>query len=173
MMDFNKHLILDPSETSQLGKEKVVIIIPTYNEMFVIKNTIMQVFAAVESIENFDVHILIFDSNSTDKTQKIVSALQDDYPKLHLKTEQEKSGLGSAYLQAMRYALTAMNADIIFEFDADLSHQPKYIKPILGKIKILMLWLVVVMYEGGVFQKIGNGIVRYFLYWVIMLQERC
>lgn len=135
MMDFNNHLIVEPTQTGQLGKEKVVIIIPTYNEMFVIKNTIMQVFAAVEGIENFDVHILIFDSNSTDKTQEIVSSLQDDCPKLHLKTEQEKSGLGSAYLQAMRYALTVMNADIIFEFDADLSHQPKYIKPILEKIK--------------------------------------
>ncbi|STX40903.1 glycosyltransferase [Legionella donaldsonii] len=135
MMDFNNHLIPEPTPTGQLGKEKVVIIIPTYNEMFVIKNTIMQVFAAVEAIEDFDVHILIFDSNSTDKTQDIVSSLQDDYPKLHLKREQEKSGLGSAYLQAMRYALTVMNADIVFEFDADLSHQPKYIKPMLEKIK--------------------------------------
>jgi dolichol-phosphate mannosyltransferase len=35
----------------------------------------------------------------------------------------------------MKYALMVMNADIIFEFDADLSHQPKYIKPILERIK--------------------------------------
>ena len=115
--------------------EKVVIIIPTYNEAAVIQDTITAVFNATQSIPNADVHVLVFDSASTDHTPRIVTDLAASNDKLHLKTELKKSGLGSAYLQAMRYATTELNADIVFEFDADLSHQPKYIAPMLEKIK--------------------------------------
>ncbi|VEB34115.1 glycosyltransferase [Legionella sainthelensi] len=115
--------------------EKVVIIIPTYNEASVIQTTIEQVFASVQSTDNYDIHILIFDSASTDNTQEIITSLQQEYPKLHLEHEPTKSGLGSAYLQAMNYALISLNADIVFEFDADLSHQPKYILPMLDMLR--------------------------------------
>jgi len=115
--------------------EKVVIIIPTYNEALVIESTIDKIFQSVAANESFDIHVLIFDSNSTDNTQSIVSKLQNQYQNLHLRTELQKSGLGAAYLQAMRYALNEMSADIIFEFDADCSHQPKYLLPMLEKIK--------------------------------------
>lgn len=116
-------------------KEKVVIIIPTYNEASVIQTTIEQVFASVERTARYEIHILIFDSDSTDNTQQIVAALQNNYSNLHLCNEPTKSGLGSAYLQAMNYALTSLDADIIFEFDADLSHQPKYILPMLDMLQ--------------------------------------
>lgn len=116
-------------------KEKVVIIIPTYNEASVIQTTIEQVFASVETTARYEIHILIFDSDSTDNTQQIVAALQNNYSNLHLCNEPTKSGLGSAYLQAMNYALTSLDADIIFEFDADLSHQPKYILPMLDMLQ--------------------------------------
>ncbi|WP_298626172.1 glycosyltransferase family 2 protein, partial [uncultured Legionella sp.] len=119
----------------QSTHEKVVVIIPTYNEASVIEETINQIFNAVNLIQNYDVHVLIFDSASTDNTQRIIKSLKPSYPKLHLHCETQKSGLGSAYLQAMNYALSEMDADIIFEFDADLSHQPKYISPMLEMLK--------------------------------------
>ena len=115
--------------------EKVVIIIPTYNEALVIEQTLFEVFQATACIPKMDVHVLVFDSSSTDNTQKIVADIQVTNKNLHLKTEPTKSGLGSAYLQAMRYALTEMSADIVMEFDSDLSHQPKYIAPMLEKMK--------------------------------------
>jgi dolichol-phosphate mannosyltransferase len=115
--------------------EKVVIIIPTYNEALVIQETLSQLFQAASSITTFNIHVLIFDSNSEDDTQQIVLNLIEQNQNLHLITESKKSGLGSAYLQAMRYAINEMSADIVFEFDADLSHQPKYIAPILEKLK--------------------------------------
>lgn len=132
-------MILDADTPSSSNKnnseEKVVIIIPTYNEASVIQTTIEHVFASVQQVEQYDIHILVFDSASTDPTQQIVASLQTKYPKLHLRNEPKKSGLGSAYLQAMNYALTSLNADILVEFDADLSHQPKYILPMLDVIK--------------------------------------
>jgi dolichol-phosphate mannosyltransferase len=115
--------------------QKVVIIIPTYNEALVIEETILAVFQETATIPHSMIHILVFDSASTDNTQQIIKDLQPKHPRLHLQTEHKKSGLGSAYLQAMRFALNHLQADIIIEFDADLSHQPKYIAPILEKMK--------------------------------------
>ena len=117
-----------------MNMKTVVIIIPTYNESLVIEETIHQVFKAT-SPSTMSIHVLVFDSCSTDNTQDLVVHLQKTYPQLHLQTEPQKTGLGSAYCQAMRYALTHLGADIIIEFDADLSHQPHYLLPIIEKMQ--------------------------------------
>lgn len=118
-----------------MSSEKVVIIIPTYNEALAIEETLIQVFQETQKISDKDIHVLIFDSNSTDNTQAIIKHLQQSNPQLHLQTEPQKSGLGSAYRQAMRYALDNMGAEIVIEFDADLSHQPQYLAPMLEKMQ--------------------------------------
>lgn len=118
-----------------MSRETVVIIIPTYNESECIEKTIHDVFSTVLQSNEFDFKILIFDSQSTDQTQSIVKKLQKTYPQLILRSEDKKSGLGSAYRQAMQIALDELRADIIFEFDADLSHQPKYLLTMLDGIK--------------------------------------
>lgn len=132
-----------------MATQKVVIIIPTYNEAAVIEETIRAVFDATRSIADMDVHVLIFDSASTDDTPHIVSRLLHSCPKLHLETEPSKSGLGSAYIQAMRYAFEALSADIIMEFDADLSHQPQYIAPMLEQMKTRDVVIGSRYVEGG------------------------
>jgi len=115
--------------------QKVVIIIPTYNESLTIEKTLSELEKVISSIANFDIHILVFDSASTDNTQKLVNKFKANNSNIHLLTEKSKTGLGSAYMQAMCYALSEMKADLIFEFDADLSHQPKYIEPMLLQTK--------------------------------------
>jgi len=114
----------------------VVIIIPTYNEEPTIEETLRQVLRVASSINEHHVNILVFDSGSTDRTASLVKTMQQTEPRIHLQTETHKSGLGSAYLQAMRHALYSMNADVVFEFDADLSHQPHYIAPMLEHLKM-------------------------------------
>lgn len=109
------------------------MIIPTYNESLVIAETIHRVFAETAGSQ-YTIHVLIFDSCSMDNTQDIVLNLQSTYHNLHLKTEKSKTGLGSAYNQAMHYALTILQADVVVEFDADLSHQPKYLLPMLEEM---------------------------------------
>ena len=114
----------------------MIIIIPTYNESVVIEETIHQVMAVTDALTGYQIEVLIFDSASTDETQLKVRALSQVYKdKLHLQTEPVKTGLGSAYRQAMAYALHHLKADIVIEFDADLSHQPKYFKSFLHQLK--------------------------------------
>lgn len=112
-----------------MDNRNVVIIIPTYNEALTIEQTIHEVMTVTSVLNN--ITVLIFDSCSTDNTQSIVVSLQKIYPNLCLKTEHVKSGLGSAYLQAMRYSLVELGATIVIEFDADLSHQPRYLIPMI------------------------------------------
>jgi dolichol-phosphate mannosyltransferase len=42
--------------------------------------------------------------------------------------------LGGAYVKGMRYAIDTLHADILFEFDADLSHDPEKIPVMLKKL---------------------------------------
>jgi dolichol-phosphate mannosyltransferase len=115
--------------------EKVIIIIPTYNESQVIAQTIIElekVFTSIDAAQ-YEMHILIYDSNSPDHTAQIVEQLQQQYKNLYLAIEKQKSGLGSAYVKAITHAINKLNADIVFEFDADGSHQPKYLPAMLDK----------------------------------------
>lgn len=72
--------------------------------------------------EPFD--ILIVDDGSPDGTAAIVRAKQPAYPgRLHLMERKGKLGLGTAYLDGMRWSL-AEGYDYIFEMDCDFSHNP-------------------------------------------------
>lgn len=156
--------------------EKVVIIIPTYNEADNIQHTLRELFSVIQPLKNYDAHVLIFDSASTDNTQSIIKTLQEDYPQLHLQSEDAKTGLGSAYHQAMRYAMDRMQADIIFEFDADLSHKPEYIPAMLEKLHQCNVVLASRYVPGGripsdwgwhrkLFSVLGNYVARALLTW--------
>ncbi len=115
--------------------EKVVVIIPIYNEADVIADTLKAVLESTKNLKDFDVDILVFDSQSTDQSVLEVKKVQRQNAHVHLQSEVKKSGLGSAYMQAMLYAMDDLKADIVFEFDADGSHQPKYIAPMLEAMK--------------------------------------
>ncbi|MCX7114958.1 MAG: glycosyltransferase [Gammaproteobacteria bacterium] len=113
---------------------QVIIVIPIYNEASVISTTLAELFKVATRIPEYRVGVLVFDSHSTDGSAAVVTALQAQYPKLYLASEPHKTGLGSAYHQAFQIALHQLNADVIVEFDADGSHQPKYLPDMLAKI---------------------------------------
>lgn len=125
------HANSSSSPAKDTSPEKIVIIIPTYNERNNIIALLDELQTVFQSIAMYDMSILIFDSNSSDKTVDIVQAHQKKYSNIHLLTEEKKSGLGSAYIQAMRYAGQTLKADIVFEFDADGSHRPHYLPKML------------------------------------------
>lgn len=156
--------------------QKVVIIIPTYNEAEIIEKTISEIFQATATNVDMHINLLVFDSGSTDTTQDVIAKLQALNKCLYLQTEEKKSGLGSAYLSAMRYALDVMQADIVVEFDADLSHQPKYLPFLLEKMKGYDVAIGSRYVPGGsvpadwgwqrkLLSKLGNYTARLMLTW--------
>ncbi len=114
---------------------RCTIIIPTYNESGTIEKTIRELETTFLSLPQIEMNILVFDSNSTDPTRSIVQQLQKQWPNIYLTGEEKKSGLGGAYIQAMRYATDVLKADVVFEFDADGSHQPKHIPEMIALLQ--------------------------------------
>ncbi|GAB4027664.1 MAG: glycosyltransferase family 2 protein [Candidatus Microgenomates bacterium] len=111
--------------------QKVIIIIPTYNE----SNNVALVTAALakvfKKINNYQCLILFVDDQSPDGTGKTIKGLMKKFPFVKLLENKRKSGLGHAYKKGMIYALDKLKADIVFEFDADLQHDPSRITTML------------------------------------------
>ena len=106
--------------------EKVLVIIPTYNELENIKKIVEMTF------ENKAFDILVVDDSSPDGTADLVLELMNNYPKrLFLEQRQRKEGLGKAYIHGFKWALER-NYDYIFEMDADLSHDPNELSPMFS-----------------------------------------
>jgi len=112
---------------------KAIVIIPTYNEKGNIERIIPTVEEVFKEVKNYETGILIVDDSSPDGTSEIVKNLMKKYDNLHLLVG-EKNGLGAAYLRGMTYAIDNLNADVMFEMDADFFHDPKKIPDFLKKI---------------------------------------
>jgi len=97
-----------------------LVIIPTYNEKENIERMIRKVF----SLPN-EFHLLIVDDGSPDGTATIVKDLQAIYPNsLFILERKGKQGLGTAYIAGFKWAIEKQY-DLIFEMDADFSHNPE------------------------------------------------
>ena len=106
---------------------KTTIIIPTYNEAKNIEKLIKQIF----NLKISNLEIIIVDDNSPDNTAQIVRNLPIfQSSSLHLIQRSGKLGLGSAYITGFKKALE-LQADFIFEMDADFSHDPDDIPSLL------------------------------------------
>jgi glycosyltransferase involved in cell wall biosynthesis len=114
---------------------KILVVIPTYNEKQNIGKTIDGLEAVRKDIpKSHQLEILVIDDNSPDGTAEVVKEKGREYGNVKLLPNREKKGLGAAYIKAFRYAIEKLGAEAIFEYDADGSHQPKYIP---GMIKEL------------------------------------
>lgn len=79
------------------------------------------------------VDMLIVDDNSPDGTASIVHDIQRANPRVHLLKRAGKLGLGTAYCEGFQYALER-NYDVVFEMDADFSHDPKELPNFLKEL---------------------------------------
>lgn len=114
---------------------KVTIIIPTYKEQANIGSTIDNLEVEFKKIPAaHQLEILVIDDNSPDETQAIVNKKAQQYSNVILLPNPQKQGLGAAYIKAFKYAIEKLGSEVIFEYDADGSHQPKYIP---GMVKAL------------------------------------
>ncbi|MBI2614026.1 MAG: glycosyltransferase [Candidatus Levybacteria bacterium] len=113
---------------------RVVVITASYNE----KGNIERLITILEEevfpkIKNHEMSILVADDNSPDGTGGEVRKLMRKWKNLHISSG-EKKGLGAAYIRGMTHAVGEMGADVVFEIDADLQHDPHKIPEFLKKI---------------------------------------
>jgi dolichol-phosphate mannosyltransferase len=108
---------------------KILIIIPTYNESDNIRAIAGEIFGVYEALD-----ILVVDDNSPDGTGGIVRDMQLEDTRVHLLERSGKLGLGTAYCAGFLWAMER-GYDVVFEMDADFSHDPKEIPNFLRAIE--------------------------------------
>ncbi len=109
--------------------EKILVIIPTYNEIENLGNIVPRV---VE--QGPDIDVLVVDDSSPDGTGELADRLASDDPRIHVLHRENKEGLGRAYLAGFKWALER-DYQYIFEMDADFSHDPKFIPGFLRAVE--------------------------------------
>ena len=108
---------------------KILIIIPTYNELDNLRPLLQEIFSYVPNID-----ILIVDDNSPDGTGQLADEICGENPHVHVLHRTGKLGLGTAYIAGFKYAIER-NYDAAFEMDADFSHDPRYLPNFLKAIE--------------------------------------
>jgi dolichol-phosphate mannosyltransferase len=101
--------------------ERLLVVVPTYNERVNLPLVVPAILQQDPRLE-----VLIVDDNSPDGTGQLADELAASTPRVHVLHRPSKSGLGKAYLAGFRWALER-DYELIFEMDADFSHDPKFL----------------------------------------------
>lgn len=105
--------------------ERVLVLIPTYNERQSLPGVVERVRAAVPAAD-----VLVLDDNSPDGTGAVADGLATQDPQVHVLHRPGKQGLGPAYLAGFEWALQH-GYDAVVEMDADGSHLPEQLGSLL------------------------------------------
>jgi dolichol-phosphate mannosyltransferase len=145
--------------------DRALVIIPTYNERTNIGRIVPAVLSQHSSLE-----ILVVDDASPDGTGAIVDTLAAADPRVHVIHRQGKLGLGTAYIAGFRWALER-KYDLVFEMDADFSHNPERLPEFLAAIKDTDLVLGS-RYQNGHVNVVNWPMSRLFLSYAANLYAR-
>ncbi|MDP9145492.1 MAG: polyprenol monophosphomannose synthase [Actinomycetota bacterium] len=109
--------------------ERALVCVPTYNESENLPRIVPAILAQDARLD-----VLVIDDGSPDGTGAIADRMAAAEPRIHVLHRTAKEGLGKAYLAGFHWALERDYA-LIFEMDADFSHDPKYLKDFLTSIE--------------------------------------
>lgn len=104
---------------------KIVVTLPTYDEA---ENVIPLIRSLLKTSRFLEV--LVIDDDSPDGTWKVVGELAERNSRVHLLHRVGEKGRGSAGVAGFKKALE-LGADLVVEMDADWSHHPRFIRPLL------------------------------------------
>jgi dolichol-phosphate mannosyltransferase len=109
--------------------ERAVVVVPTYNEAVNLPSIVPQILAQDPRLE-----VLVVDDNSPDGTGQLAEQMAAADARVHVLHRPGKGGLGKAYLAGFRWALDR-DYELIFEMDADFSHDPKFLVDFLRAVE--------------------------------------
>lgn len=105
---------------------EALVVVPTYNEA-------ENIALIAEAVRSRGLSLLVVDDGSPDGTGEIADRLAAVDPGITVLHRAEKQGLGPAYIAGFEYALDH-GAAVIFEMDADFSHDPADLSRLLAAI---------------------------------------
>ena len=115
--------------TDASAMSKTWVVMPTYNESANVRGISA---AILEQLPHAT--LLIVDDASPDGTGRIADELAASDPRIRVRHRRGKRGLGKAYVDGFRVCL-AEGAERIVQMDADWSHDPSYLRPMLSALE--------------------------------------
>lgn len=123
-MNMVQKSLVENGEESSLSqmKERVAIIMPVYNEVDTIENTVRELYDKLANkMDNLS--IWVFEDGSTDGTKEVLEKLENEFPSLHAKMTKQKKG----YPRAMREAFLSIDPSeykYVVAIDSDGQYEP-------------------------------------------------
>jgi len=108
---------------------RVIVVIPTYNEVANVESIVARLRAAVP-----EAHALVVDDSSPDGTGELADRLAVGDDRVRVLHRAQKAGLGAAYIAGFRQVLTE-GFDAVVEMDADGSHAPEELPRLLAALR--------------------------------------
>ncbi|HEX6446819.1 MAG TPA: polyprenol monophosphomannose synthase [Streptosporangiales bacterium] len=105
--------------------DRVLVVIPTYNERDNLESIVGRLRSAVPSAD-----VLVVDDGSPDGTGEIADRLAAADTAVNVLHRDGKQGLGRAYVAGFHWGLDR-HYDVFVEMDADGSHQPEQLPSLL------------------------------------------
>jgi dolichol-phosphate mannosyltransferase len=112
-----------------LSNEKVIVVVPTFNERENIEPLIKQILK-----QPLDIELIVVDDNSPDGTGEILDKLAAADQHIHVLHRTNERGRASAGIAGFKKALT-YEAEFIVEMDADFSHNPDDLPALIAAAK--------------------------------------
>jgi dolichol-phosphate mannosyltransferase len=109
--------------------QRALVIIPTFNERENLPGIIPAILSQDSRLE-----VLVVDDASPDGTGQVADEMAARDRRVHVLHRTGKLGLGTAYLTGFRWGLDA-GYDVLFEMDADFSHDPSHLPHFLTAIE--------------------------------------
>jgi dolichol-phosphate mannosyltransferase len=109
--------------------DRVLVIIPTYDERENLPRILERLFASVP-----DAHVLVADDGSPDGTGEVADEWATRDERVHVMHRTEKAGLGAAYIAGFGWGLDN-GYDVLVEMDADGSHPPEQLPRLLDALQ--------------------------------------
>ena len=97
--------------------KKISIVLPTYNERANLEKFVKAVLSEQKNLPEYQLHIIIPDSHSSDGTGNIANRLAKKYKNIHY--IDVGRGLGVGLYEGHKFALNKIKPDILMQLDAD------------------------------------------------------
>ena len=108
---------------------RTLVVLPTYNEAETIEEVLRRTRAALP-----EASVLVVDDGSPDGTAAIAEKVGEELGGVDVMRRPAPKGLGDAYRAGFAWGL-ARRADVLFEMDSDLSHDPAALPQLLAAVE--------------------------------------